>query len=136
MGWPVMRETAGGDEEVGIEPSAAVAAALGELRTGLAGAATVALLQRLGRQCVRSARTSFPPPEGYDRWSDDAVDHLLADMFAREDNDRPGEGHKAATLCAYCASASARHGWWRGKAIWTWGWDPPYRPNVAGGPLH
>ncbi len=59
----------------------------------------MALLQRLGRQCTRSSRTTFPPPEGYTWWSDDAVDHLLADMFDREDRDNPGQGHKFLLNC-------------------------------------
>ncbi|WP_218061722.1 hypothetical protein [Planobispora rosea] len=74
-------------------------AALAELSQGQPGPMTVALLQRLGRQCTRSARTTFPPPEGYTRWSDDAVDHLLADMFDRKDRDDPGQGHKFLLNC-------------------------------------
>ena len=46
------------------------------------GPETVALLRRLGGQVVRSS--SFPPPEGHRRWSPEAVDDLLADMFAKE----------------------------------------------------
>lgn len=77
----------------------AAEAALAELRDGALGPASVELLRRLGRQCTRSARTSFPPPEGFDRWNDDAVDHLLADMFARPDQDSPSEGHKFVLDC-------------------------------------
>lgn len=76
-----------------------VDAALAELRDGVVDGAVVALLQRLGRQCTRSSRTNFPPPEGYDWWSDDAVDHLLADMFARPGADNPDEGHKFVLDC-------------------------------------
>ncbi|MEW9531720.1 hypothetical protein [Microbispora sp. NPDC049125] len=74
-------------------------AALVELNHGQPGPATVALLQQMGRQCTRSLRTNFPPPEGYTWWSDDAVDHLLADMFDREDRDNPGQGHKFLLNC-------------------------------------
>ncbi|MEV4081562.1 hypothetical protein ACGFJC_12970 [Nonomuraea fuscirosea] len=74
-------------------------AALVELSEGQPGPASVTLLQQLGRQCTRSARTNFPPPEGHSSWSDDAVDHLLADMFAREDRDDPGQGHKFLLDC-------------------------------------
>ncbi|RVX41151.1 hypothetical protein EDD27_3621 [Nonomuraea polychroma] len=73
--------------------------ALIELGEGQPGPATVALLQQLGRQCTRSARTNFPPPEGYTSWSNDAVDHLLADMFEREDRNNPGQGHKFLLNC-------------------------------------
>jgi hypothetical protein len=83
----------------GDPTSAAAEAALAELRDGAVGPASVELLRRLGRQCTRSTRTNFPPPEGYDWWSDDAVDHLLADMFARQDSDNPGEGHKFVLDC-------------------------------------
>jgi hypothetical protein len=76
-----------------------VDAALTELRGGVVDVAVVELLRRLGRQCTRSSRTNFPPPEGYDRWCDDAVDHLLADMFARADADNPDEGHKFILDC-------------------------------------
>lgn len=74
-------------------------AALAELRDGRIGPAALELLRRLGRQCTRSPRTNFPPPEGYEWWSDDAVDHLLADMFARPDADNPDEGHKFVLDC-------------------------------------
>jgi hypothetical protein len=74
-------------------------AALAELRDGVVDVAVVELLQRLGRQCTRSSRTNFPPPDGYDWWSDDAVDHLLADMFARPDAGNPDEGHKFVLDC-------------------------------------
>lgn len=74
-------------------------AALAELRKGHIGAAAVELLRRLGRQSTRSPRANFPPPEGYEWWSDDAVDHLLADMFARPDADNPDECHKFVLGC-------------------------------------
>jgi hypothetical protein len=74
-------------------------AALVELRDGRIGAAVLEMLRQLGRQCTRSSRTNFPPPEGYERWSDDAVDHLLADMFARPDADNPDECHKFVLDC-------------------------------------
>jgi hypothetical protein len=73
--------------------------ALAELRAGNIGVAALELLRQLGRQCTRSARRNFPPPDGYDRWSDDAVDHLLADMFARPDADNPDECHKFVLDC-------------------------------------
>lgn len=73
--------------------------ALAELRAGKIGVAALELLRQLGRQCTRSARRNFPPPDGYDRWSDDAVDHLLADMFARPDADNPDECHKFVLDC-------------------------------------
>ena len=82
-----------------VKADGAAEAALAELRAGALGATTVNLLQQLGRQCTRSPRTNFPPPEGHDRWSDDAVDHLLADMFARSDSANPGEGHKFVLDC-------------------------------------
>jgi hypothetical protein len=74
-------------------------AALVELRDGRIGLAALKLLRRLGRQCTRSARRNFPPPEGYDRWSDDTVDDLLADFFARPDADNPDECHKFVLDC-------------------------------------
>lgn len=80
-------------------PSGPVDAALVELRDGVVDVAVVELLRRLGRQCTRSSGTNFPPPESYDRWSNDAVDHLLADMFARPDSDNPDEGHKFVLDC-------------------------------------
>jgi hypothetical protein len=83
----------------GDPATSAAEAALAELSDGGVGPASVELLRRLGRQCTRSTRTNFPPPEGYARWCDDAVDHLLADMFAREDSDNPGEGHKFVLDC-------------------------------------
>ncbi len=51
-------------------------------RGDVAGPETLELLRRLGAQVSRSS--SFPPPEGHDHWSDDAVDDLLADMFSRD----------------------------------------------------
>lgn len=45
----------------------------------LSGNQDVALLRRLAAQYTRSR--SFPPPEGHDRWSDDAVDDLVATMY-------------------------------------------------------
>lgn len=69
------------------------------MRAGEIGADVLELLRRLGRQCTRSARTNFPPPEGYSSWNDDAVDHLLADMFARPAADNPDECHKFVLDC-------------------------------------
>ncbi|WP_146231152.1 hypothetical protein [Micromonospora sicca] len=67
--------------------------ALEELRSsGWVGPATVELLVRLGWQFVRSH--SFPPPEGYSTWNDEAVEVLLAEMFSR-----PGSGHKFVLTC-------------------------------------
>jgi hypothetical protein len=57
--------------------------AYGELsRTGSCGDETVRVLRRLAAQVTRTS--SFPPPAGFDRWSDAAVDELLADMFERK----------------------------------------------------
>jgi hypothetical protein len=80
-------------------PQLATDAALAELRTGAVGDATIGLLRSLGRQCTRSARSNFPPPEGYESWTDDAVDDLLAEMFARTDADQPDHGHKFVLNC-------------------------------------
>jgi hypothetical protein len=52
-------------------------------RGDAAGVETIALLRRLGAQETRSS--SFPPPEGYASWSDEAVDDLLGDMFAKNE---------------------------------------------------
>lgn len=41
----------------------------------------VALLRRLAGQVVRTK--SYPPPEGYDSWSDDAVHDLVNEVYAR-----------------------------------------------------
>ncbi|HTC69106.1 MAG TPA: hypothetical protein VK662_06000 [Acidothermaceae bacterium] len=62
----------------------AATAALQELQAtgGLAGDACVALLRSLASQVTRT--NSFPPPEGYTHWGEDAIDDLLADMFAQE----------------------------------------------------
>lgn|GEM_PF-3020579 len=49
-------------------------------RTGAVGDQTVALLRQLGKQFTRTH--SFPPPREHKRWSDDAVDDLLASMLA------------------------------------------------------
>lgn len=51
-------------------------------RADAAGPETVALLRRLGAQVVRTS--SFPPPVEYTRWSAEAVDDLLADMFSKD----------------------------------------------------
>ena len=48
-------------------------------KDGVCGDETVALLRRLGAQVTRTS--SFPPPAGYDRWSNGAVDELLAQIF-------------------------------------------------------
>ena len=50
--------------------------------TGIVGDQTIALLRRLGAQYTRSH--SFPPPEGHDRWTDEAVDDLLGELFAEK----------------------------------------------------
>jgi hypothetical protein len=58
----------------------AVGGAYDELRTtGEVGESTLALLQSLAGQVTRTA--SFPPPEGYNSWSPDAVDDFLAELF-------------------------------------------------------
>ena len=44
------------------------------------GEETVALLRRLGAQVAR--RSPFPPPDGHGFWTSEAVDDLLAEMFA------------------------------------------------------
>jgi hypothetical protein len=55
--------------------------AYGELTaTGAIGDETLDLLRRLSAQYTRTH--SFPPPDGYDRWNDEAVDDLLAAMFS------------------------------------------------------
>ncbi|MGK5738906.1 hypothetical protein [Micromonospora sp. URMC 103] len=88
----VVGQRAALDEGLG-EDGALGALAFAELRSsGQAGAATVDLLVRLGRQFVRSH--SFPPPDAYSTWSDEAVEDLLADMFSR-----PGAGHKFVLTC-------------------------------------
>jgi hypothetical protein len=51
-------------------------------RDGACGPETVGVLRRVAAQVVRT--NSFPPPADYDRWSDEAVDDLLADMFERK----------------------------------------------------
>ncbi|HEV2345819.1 MAG TPA: hypothetical protein VGS97_17095 [Actinocrinis sp.] len=52
-----------------------------ELRaTGGVGESTLALIRDLAGQVTRTS--SFPPPEGYDAWSPEAVDDLLAELFA------------------------------------------------------
>ncbi|MBK6873556.1 MAG: hypothetical protein IPJ14_07850 [Kineosporiaceae bacterium] len=50
-------------------------------QSGECGPGTLALLRRLGAQVVGTS--SFPPPDGHRHWDADAVDDLLADMFAR-----------------------------------------------------
>lgn len=40
------------------------------------------LLRRIASQAVRTS--TFPPMEGYDRWSDDAVDELLVQMIDKK----------------------------------------------------
>jgi hypothetical protein len=49
-------------------------------RTGAIGESGLALMQRLMGQVTRTS--SFPPPDGYGRWSDAAVDQKLADLFS------------------------------------------------------
>lgn len=46
------------------------------------GPETIALLRQLGAQVTRTS--PFPPPQGYGSWSHEAVDDLLADMFAKD----------------------------------------------------
>lgn len=50
--------------------------------TGQCGDETVALLRSLAAQFTRTH--SFPPPPDHDRWSDEAVDDLLAAMFEKK----------------------------------------------------
>jgi len=47
---------------------------------GMAGDQTCAMLHRCAKQVV--ARTSFPPPEGHEHWTDEACWDLLSEMFA------------------------------------------------------
>lgn len=61
-------------------------------QSGELGGQTLELLRRLGRQVTRTS--SFPPPEDHGRWSDDAVDDLLADMLSRE-----GAGQRFVMTC-------------------------------------
>jgi hypothetical protein len=49
------------------------------LETGTPGPLTVAVLLRLGGQVGRTS--TFPPPDGYGSWSDDAVVDLIGAMF-------------------------------------------------------
>lgn len=42
----------------------------------------VALLRRLAGQVARTK--PYPPPEGYDSWSDDAVHDLVNEVYARK----------------------------------------------------
>lgn len=49
-------------------------------RGDAAGAETIALLRRLGAQTAR--RSTFPPPQGHRSWTSEAVDDLLAELFA------------------------------------------------------
>lgn len=51
-------------------------------RDGRLGNEGFELLRRVGRQVTRTQ--GFPPPEGYDRWENDAVDELLHRMITRE----------------------------------------------------
>jgi hypothetical protein len=60
--------------------------------TGQIGMETVELLRQLARQVTRTS--GFPPPEGHERWSDDAVDDLLAAMLARD-----GAGQRFVLTC-------------------------------------
>lgn len=50
---------------------------------GAPGAETIELLRQLAAQVTRSG--PFPPPEGYDRWSPEAVDHLVTDLFVAKE---------------------------------------------------
>jgi hypothetical protein len=88
-----------GVSQIEFAAPATADAALVELSEGRIGVAGLELLRRLGRQCTRSSRTNFPPPHGYSSWSDDAVDHLLADMFARPNRDNPDECHRFMLDC-------------------------------------
>lgn len=65
----------------GVDVGAGLSAYGELLRDGACGPETVGVLRRLAAQVVRTS--SFPPPDDHDRWSDEAVDDLLADMFAR-----------------------------------------------------
>lgn len=44
--------------------------------------AAVRLLRRIAAQAARTS--TFPPPGDYDRWSDDAIDELLAEMVDKK----------------------------------------------------
>ncbi len=48
--------------------------------TGAVGGETLTLLRRLSGQYTRTH--SFPPPQDYDRWSDEAIDYFLATLFS------------------------------------------------------
>ncbi|MEU4171273.1 hypothetical protein AB0F46_30890 [Streptomyces sp. NPDC026665] len=52
------------------------------MRDGQLGHEGFELLRHVGRQVARMQ--GFPPPEGYNRWEDDAVDELLHRMITRE----------------------------------------------------
>ncbi|WP_047690514.1 hypothetical protein [Kocuria sp. ZOR0020] len=70
-------------------------------RGDAAGPKTLALLRRLGAQVTRSS--SYPPPEGYDSWCDEAVDDLLADMFVKN----PARGRVFVLACFVKATGQA-----------------------------
>lgn len=61
-------------------------------RYGQLGDKGFELLRRVGRQVARAQ--GFPPPEGYNRWENDAVDELLHRMITRE-----GEGGQFILNC-------------------------------------
>lgn len=50
--------------------------------SGRLGDLSLELLRRVGRQVCRTR--GFPPPEGYERWTDEAVDEFLHEMFAKK----------------------------------------------------
>lgn len=62
-------------------------------RADAGGPETIALLRQLGAQVTRTV--SFPPPAGYDGWSGEAVDDLLADMFSKN----PARGQVFVLAC-------------------------------------
>jgi hypothetical protein len=63
-----------------------VGGAYDELRaTGEVGDSTLLLMRNLAGQVTRTA--SFPPPEGYNSWSPEAVDDFLAELFAAKGNE-------------------------------------------------
>lgn len=54
--------------------------ALNEIRAGVPGQATLAIVQRAAGRAVRG----FPPPEGYGEWSKEAVAEEVGELFERK----------------------------------------------------
>ncbi|MFF4764122.1 hypothetical protein [Streptomyces sp. NPDC001292] len=69
-------------------------------QTGKLGPETFELLQRLVHQVRRSS--GFPPPEGYQEWSDDAAYDVITAMLTRE-----GAGQRFVTSCFVQAADEA-----------------------------